>query len=120
MEKLLKELIKSTVGRRKKIFNSSLRDLKLGNIKLGAEDGAFTAAVIQGTVRRAKDPKQAIAEYARILRPKSPALIILWTGPSFKEASASSLIALGFDVKSTDSLKTEGERTLIAFTCRKK
>lgn len=122
IEEKISELLKETVGRRKKIFRSSLKDLKGKNIALEAKDSTYSAALIRAIMRRAQDLKQAASEYARILRPHSPALIVSWTGPSFSPLHLVRAIADSFeaDLESLVIIKSQGQRTLVAIKAKKK
>jgi len=116
----INELKKKVLGRRKKVFTSSLDDIKAGNVQINAGNESFTAAFIRGTIRRAKDPGQAAAEYARILKPKSPALVIIRVGSTFTKTDAASLLEPYFIIDSKVTIAELPGKKLIGFVCRKK
>lgn len=114
------EIIKEIIGRRKKVFRSSLKDLKRGNIALPHKDKEFTGGAILGTIRRADDAEQAIEEYARIFRPKAPVAIRVWLGPHFLEKDFIAELSKYFTVHWGQELGKQRKRTLAIFKCTKK
>jgi len=121
-EETIKKLLKDTIGRRKKIFISSLSDLEGAEIRLPHKDAAFTAGMIKLILRRASSIKQAAAEYARIFKRESPVLIIEWTGRSFTIDDLKEQTSESFKVEPLELnvIKEQGYRKLVALKAKVK
>jgi len=121
-EETIKKLLKDTIGRRKKIFISSLADLEGRKIKLAHKDRTFTAGMIRSIMRRTPSVKEAAAEYARIFTKGSPVLIIEWTGRSFTIDNLKEQISESFKVEPLELnvIKEQGYRKLVALKAKVK
>lgn len=119
---MIQEEIKAKIiGRRKKVFYANLKDIVKGVITLPYEDNEFTAAVLFGVIRRAKDIFQALDEYARVIRAGSPVAIRIWIGPSFTMMGFITALDKYFNLKNEWTIVTQPkDRKLVILHCIKK
>lgn len=124
-QKMIQELTKKQadllIGKRKKVFMASLRDLKKGGvISIAQKDNEFTGGVVAGTIRRATNWHQAVIEYSRIFRPKAKVLFRCWTGPYFSEETFLDQLREYFSIQGRTVAFRQGQRELMLFICEKK
>jgi len=113
-EEIIDKLIKKLTARRKKYHISSLNDLYRGEVKLPYKDRELSAVVCRAMIRRASSPKQAISEYARVLRSKGKALIIFRAGHVFSKELGEELIAEHFDIEESNIIEDLGNQKWVA------